>query len=263
MRISPRYEGPDIITFADGADVAEAFVRQRQRQQATLSSLDDGEWGAQSRCGEWTVQDVVAHLDIVNQFFHGSIAAGLAGTPTRMLMGFDPKATPAAMVDDVRSASPDETLAGFVKSNETFCDLVAGLDDEQWSTITEAPAGLLAVSIAVHHALWDAWVHERDIALPLGRTPTEDPDEIKACLRFVAAFTPALALNMDMATPPATLVIDTTSPDFHLTIEATDRVTVHESPTATTSPRLELREPAVPLLEALSVRAPLPLPPTA
>ena len=25
------------------------------------------------------------------------------------------------------------------------------------------------------HALWDGWVHERDIALPLGLTPPEEP----------------------------------------------------------------------------------------
>ena len=35
----------------------------------------------------------------------------------------------------------------------------------------------MSVRLLAHHALWDAWVHERDIALPLGRTPDVEPDD--------------------------------------------------------------------------------------
>ncbi|MGH9134102.1 MAG: hypothetical protein ACRDZZ_09210, partial [Ilumatobacteraceae bacterium] len=34
---------------------------------------------------------------------------------------------------------------------------------------------------------WDAWIHERDIVLPLGRTPVEEVDEITACLTYGAS----------------------------------------------------------------------------
>ncbi len=226
MRITPRYDGPDIVTFVQTTEIGEAFVRQRRRLQATFALLDDDEWGIQSRCEGWTVQDVAAHLDIVNRFFHSTIAAGLAGEPTQVLDGFDPKATPAAMVEAVHEASPAETLAGFVDSNDDLCDLVGGLDDLQWSVIAEAPAGHLPVRMAIHHALWDSWVHERDIGLPLGRTLTEDADEMTACLRFVASFGPAVALNLGMARPPAVLVVESTEPHCRLVIEVTDRVVV-------------------------------------
>ncbi len=46
----------------------------------------------------------------------------------------------------------------------------------------------------MHHALWDSWIHERDIAVPLGRTPEVEPDEAIASLRYVAALSPAVAL---------------------------------------------------------------------
>lgn len=264
MRITPRYDGPDIVTFAVGADVGEVFVRQRRRLEATFASLADGEWGVESRCEGWTVQDVAAHLDMVNQFFHMSIAAGLAGEPTRMLPGFDPKATPAAMVAGVGSVPPAETLAGLVESNDELCSLVGGLDDQGWTAIAEAPAGHLPISMAVHHALWDAWVHERDIGIPLGRSLVEDADEVVACLRFVASFGPAVALNLGTATAtPAVLVVESTEPDCRLVIEVTDRVVVHDGSDGSApagDATLVLRDTGVALVEALSVRAPLPQP---
>ncbi len=58
-----------------------------------------------------------------------------------------------------------------------------------------------------HHALWDAWIHERDIAVPLGLSATEEPDEVLACLRYVAALGPAFALTADRARRGA-LVVD-------------------------------------------------------
>jgi hypothetical protein len=67
----------------------------------------------------------------VNGFFHSAIAAGLAGTPTRVLEGFDPKATPAAMVDSVSAKAPADTLAELVQSDDALCEPVAGLDDQQ------------------------------------------------------------------------------------------------------------------------------------
>lgn len=257
MQITPRYDGPAIVSFADGVgcgDVGGAFMRQRRRLDAIFAALSDAEWAAPSRCEEWTVQDVAAHLDGANGFFQRSITAGLAGEPTRMLVGFDPKATPAAMVADVRSATPAETLAGLVESNDALCDLVGALDDEEWSTIAEAPAGLLPIRWLVHHALWDSWVHERDIGLPLGLTLTEEPDEVLACLRFVASFGPAVALTLGTATP-AVLVVESTEPDSRFVVEVTDRVVVHDRPSADAT--VVLRDSAVNLVEALTARAPL------
>ena len=48
------------------------------------------------------------------------------------------------------------------------------------STLAEAPPGHLEIRLVVLHALWDAWIHERDIVLPLGLDPVEEPDEIIA-----------------------------------------------------------------------------------
>ena len=93
MQIDPRYDGPAIVTVG-GRELAAAFVRQRQRLAATLESLSDDEWAAPSRCADWTVQDVATHLVTVNGFWRYSIASGLAGKPTRLLVDFDPRPRP-------------------------------------------------------------------------------------------------------------------------------------------------------------------------
>lgn len=255
MRVAPRYEGPTILTIAGDGDVGSLFVRQRRRLEATFASLSDVDWQAPSRCEDWSVQDVATHLVGVNGFFHSAIAAGLAGTPTRMLEGFDPKATPAAMVDAVPATAPTDTLAELVESDTTLCGLIDGLDDHQWSTIAEGPPGLVPIRLLVHHALWDSWTHERDVGLPLGLAVAEAPEEVLTCLRYVAGFGPAVALALGRA-KPAVMVLETTDPDGRVVVEVTDRVVVHDRPPAHAT--VVLRGSAVDLVEALSARGPLP-----
>jgi hypothetical protein len=172
-----------------------------------------------------------------------------------VLDGFDPKATPAAMVDAVSAKAPADTLAELAQSDDALCELVAGLDDRQWSTIAEGPPGHVPIRLLAHHALWDSWIHERDVGLPLGLAVAEEPDEVMACLRYVAGFGPAIALTLGTA-KPAVMVLETTDPDGYVVVEVTDRVVVHDQPPADAA--VVLRGSAVELVEALSVRAPQP-----
>jgi uncharacterized protein (TIGR03083 family) len=256
MKVEPRYDGPAVVRMDDdgGVDVGEACVRQRRRLRATLETLSDEEWRRPSRCEGWTVQDVVVHLVGTNQFWYLSLASGLAGSPTRMLVGFDPKSTPAAMVEAAPAATPAETLAQLAESTEALCALVESLEGDQWSARAEAPAGHLPIRTVVHHALWDCWIHERDILLPLGRPVTEEPDEAMACLRFVAALGPAFAVSVGRGSD-AGLLIESTEPDGRVAVEVSDHVAVSDQPTG--DPDVVLRGRAVDLVEALTCRAPL------
>src|SRR5439155_1424843 len=183
MLVSPRYDGPPIISITGQPDDQLAPVlRQRKRLAAMLVELGDDDWSAPSRCDDWTVQDVVAHMVGVNVFWHASVRAGLGGSPTRVLAGFDPATTPAVMVAAMRELTPTEVLEQFVTSNDEFLGVLAELDDAGWATLAESPAGHVPIRLVAHHALWDCWIHERDIALPLGLTPPAEPDEIGSSL---------------------------------------------------------------------------------
>jgi uncharacterized protein (TIGR03083 family) len=255
VKISPRYDTEPLVVL-DGAPAAIGvpMLRQRRRFVSALSSLPESAWSAPSRCEGWSVQDVVAHLVVVDRFWNMSIASGLAGDPTRVLDGFDPKATPAAMVAAGRGAPASETLAAFIDASDAFCAVVEGLDDRTWTTIAESPAGHVTISALAYHALWDAWVHERDVLLPLGMTPAEEPDEIIASLRYAAALGPAFAAQSETGAT-GVLGIVTTDPKAHITVVVGDvvRVTDTEAP----ADAFVLQGDAVELLEALSVRVPL------
>ena len=252
MLIKPDYERQVIILDGEPGDVAVPFVRQRRRMDAVLASFTDEQWRAPSRCDGWTAQDVAAHLAGTNGYWHLSMSSGLAGEPTRFLVGFDPKSTPAAMVERMQALAPAETYAQLVAGHDELCRLVGGLDDAGWSTLAEAPPGHLPIRLLAHHALWDAWVHERDILLPLGLVPVEEDDEVLASLRYVAALGPSFALAND---PDArgTLVLEVTDPDARIVVSVDGIVRVHDGDDAGD---VVLRGRAVNVLEQLSIRAP-------
>jgi uncharacterized protein (TIGR03083 family) len=254
VKISPRYDADPIVRL-DGTPsaVGVPFLRQQRRLAQLLRTLTPEQWAAPSRCEGWRVQDVVAHLAGTDVFWAVSIASGLGGSPSRFLADFDPKANPAAMVDRVRGATVADTLASYVESNIALCAAVDDLDDAGWNAIAETPIGHVTVSALVHHALWDAWIHERDILQPLGLVQPEEPDEILAALRYAAALAPAFAVQSSTE-QQGSLVLDVTQPDARVVVTVDDDVSVTDG--VGPDDAFVLAGTAVDMLEALSVRLP-------
>jgi hypothetical protein len=147
---------------------------------------------------------------------------------------------------------PSAVLERFAASTEAYTSLLASLDDAAWSALAEGPPGHITVSALAHHALWDSWVHERDVLLPLGIAPAEEPDEITACLRYGAGLGPAFGLCRGSART-GMLAVDVTDPGVAAVVEIADRVSVRAG---AADADLRLTGDAVDLLEALSVRRP-------
>jgi uncharacterized protein (TIGR03083 family) len=254
MKISPRYDTEPLIRLGgQPAAVGVPLTRQRRRFAKALSALTPAQWGAPSRCEGWRVQDVVAHLTGTDQFWNLSITSGLAGAPTRFLDGFDPKATPAVMVDAVREVSAADTLASYVDASETLCATVESLDDHGWRAIAETPVGHISISATAHHALWDSWVHERDVLTPLGLNQDEEADEIVASLCYAAAIGPAFAL-LSATSRVGALVLDVARPDARIVVLVDTEVQVAQGGDVPDD-ALVLTGDAVDVLEAVSVRA--------
>ncbi len=256
MKLAPRY-GTSEFLAVDGRpdDQRTVVTRQRRRLEENLAGLDADAWASASRCDGWTIQDVVAHLVGVNGFWEASVAAGLAGAPTRILERFDPAAHPPLIIEPMRGLTPHEVLGQFVASNDGFLGALAVLDDDGWSTLAESPAGHVSIRMLAAHALWDAWVHERDVMIPLGVAPTEEPDEVAASLRYAAAVGPVLALGASDAFV-GDLGVVAGDPDVSFTLTISDAVHVRDVPPVGLPC---LSGPAVDLVEALSVRAPMPV----
>lgn len=255
VRIAPRYEGPPLLRVPEPVgDPSVPLLRQRRRFAELLAGLDEAQWAASTRCDRWSVRDVVAHLVTVDQYWLLSIGAGLAGAPTRFLTSFDPVATPAQLVDAVASP-PAEVLADFVAGVEQLADTLTGLDAEQWALPAESPPGHVPIHALVSHALWDAWIHERDVALPLGLRPDEEQDEIAVSLAYAAALSP-MFLAMFGSTRTGTLVVEGSGPEVRVVVELGATVVVHDGDAPDDAVRLT--GPSPELVDALSLRAPLP-----
>jgi uncharacterized protein (TIGR03083 family) len=258
MLLTPRYDDASFLRLdLPLPDVATALVGQRQRLAAQLGDLDADQWATQSRCEAWSVRDVIAHLVSTNQFWTFSLRAALAGEPTRFLTTFDPVATPVELVGAAAQQSAEEVRAAFVETNDALAGVVAGIDEAGWSSIGEAPPGHVPLRAVALHALWDSWVHERDILLPLGLAPVEEPDEVVACLAYAAALSPAFVVASG-STRAGAIAVEATHPDTQLVVEVGAAVRVREGEVPDGA--LRLTGPAVDLLEALSFRGPLPCP---
>jgi uncharacterized protein (TIGR03083 family) len=236
-------------------DVAVPLVRQRARLTNLLETLDKEQWASPTRCDGWNVQDVVAHLAGANDFWAISVTSALSGTRTQFLAEFDPVATPAQMVDAVRSRTISETLDRFRASNEALANAVTDLDENSWSTLAEAPPGHISVRALALHAMWDAWIHERDIALPLGLDTAIEPDEIAGSLQYATAIGPALLAGTG-SNRVALLGVEATNPDVAFVVEIGTSVVVRDGSGRPTS--AVLSGDAVELLEGVSYRVPLP-----
>ena len=257
MQLTPRYDGPPLVRFPmPEDDLSVPLVRQRRRLGDILATLDDDQWAAPSRCSTWSVRDVVAHLTGVDQFWHLMTTTALAGKPTRFLTSFDPVTTPAQLVDATHDVPPAEVLAQYVAGVEQLAEVLTGLDDEQWSMLAESPPGHVPLHSMARHALWDAWIHERDIVLPLGLAPVEDPDEVTVALEYAAALGPVF-LAMNGSTRSGTLVVEGTDPDVRVVVELGATVVVGDADAdAPDAVHVTGRSPD--LAEALSLRAPFP-----
>jgi uncharacterized protein (TIGR03083 family) len=256
MRVTPRYDGPALLQIAGPVDDQLVPVtRQRRRFEAMLAGLTDDEWSAPTRCDGWTVQDVAAHLVGVNAFWQMSITAGLAGEPTRVLTNFDPASTPTLLIEPLRALPPGEVLAQLIASHDSLLGVIADLDDAGWATLAETPAGHVPIRLLAFHALWDCWIHERDVALPSGRTPAIEADEVMSSPRYAAALSPGILITAGGGCR-GRFAVDAHGPDTQFWLEVDESVHVQDGVPPDGPPCL--RGDAVELTEALSVRAPLP-----
>jgi len=271
MQLTPRYGSAPVITL-DGppSAIVEPATRQRHRLVDAMAAFGDRDWAHPSRCDGWTNRDVIVHLDGTNAFWAFSITAALQGEPTRFLANFDPVASPAELVAGSHGIPNSQVMDQFQASTTALVDLLSSLDEASWSELAEAPPGHISVSAVVHHALWDSWIHERDILLPLGVTTTEEPDEITACLRYAAALAPALSITQGSTRRGLLNVVATglqpstdlptndpidRSSDLRIIVEIGDCAAVTSGGSARAD--LTLTGDAVELLEAFSIRRPL------
>jgi uncharacterized protein (TIGR03083 family) len=252
--LTPRYDSVPVLELEGPVgDPSIMLVRQQRRFAEVLATFGPDQWASPTRCARWSVQDIVVHLVGVNELWRTSVTAGRAGAPTRLFEFFDPVTTPPRLVDAVEGWTRFEALARYVAASDAVAGAVSGLDGQGWSVTAESPLGHVALRLVVLHALWDSWIHERDVLLPLGLVPVLEPDELVGCLAYAAALGPAL-LAAGGSVRRGTLAVDGTEPELQIVVDVGSSVLLRLD-TAAGAARLTGR--AVDLIEGLSFRAPL------
>jgi uncharacterized protein (TIGR03083 family) len=144
--------------------IASALFDQRRRFHAMLEGLPRATWAAPTRCSEWSVDDVARHVvDAAEQFDDR-----LDWYPDRW-PSFDPRETPKLWLAKSSGQPPEETLR-----------LLEDAREQEWSAqqrmrenfdeleLTGIFGRRAHWSVFALHVFFDAWVHERDVAIPLG-----------------------------------------------------------------------------------------------
>ena len=127
----------------------------------------------------------------------------------------------------------------------------------QWAMTAEGPPGHLPVHGIIRHALWDAWIHERDVTVPLDLDQEQHADELAACLEYAVGLGPGLVATGQTSDHGRTGALAVVAPDpaVDLLVELGESVVVSHRPAPPGVPVLRGR--AIDLIEGLSLRAPL------
>ncbi len=180
-----QFYGDDRVLALDGLPgPVEPFRRHRDRFLAALGALSEDEWAATTRCDAWTAKDVCNHLVTADGFFSLTLQGRHATEPTTFLRGFDPTTSPDSVIAPMRDASPATVLESLATSTAELTDVLAGIGDDEWAARSESPLGHVPVRAIAAHSMWDSWLHERDILLPLGHSPAVEDDELVTAAAF-------------------------------------------------------------------------------
>lgn len=163
-------------------EVLGALMRLRTRLLDRVDRLPAEAAEHPTRCAEWTAVDIVNHVADTTGWAATVITAAATGASSGLFAGFHVRNTPKGLTD---AASRDLDAARARLHAEMAASLaqvpqVAALGDAP----TETPLGPQPFPVAALHVLWDTWLHERDLFLPMGVEPPQHEDETRLCALY-------------------------------------------------------------------------------
>lgn len=153
------------------AQRVKVLEEESERIKQYLHALPADAWERPSLCTQWQVQDVVAHLVGVAEFYASNISRGLQGD-TAPPAGRPPAgATNAALSAEsiaqrsiaARKSLGDRLLATFETTNNHLNQLLAGLRPEEQQQPCYHPGGMVAAQNFTELRLKELVLHEWDI----------------------------------------------------------------------------------------------------
>lgn len=211
-------DGAPLEIPADPSAVVSAWRTHRVRLRAWYADLPESGWAAPTRCTGWTAAHMAVHLTSTAQLLGFTLHEARKGKATTLLQGFDAQATPAALVADADKRPPKDLLADWADADGWVDAEVDGLTGEEWNSLAEFPVGHVPAYVSVTHMLFDSWVHERDLLVPVGQTPVTDLTEASIVAGYVFGLAGIVRAADEAPRPDVALQVQLTDLDLVLTV---------------------------------------------
>jgi uncharacterized protein (TIGR03083 family) len=180
-----------MATFAERLGVLE---EESVRLERYFQALPREAWTKPSACTEWQVQDVVAHLVGVAEFYAGTVVRGLQGETSppagRAPAGASTGASAAEGIAQrsiaARKSLGDQLLATFAATSNRLNQTLGGLSPEERQKPCYHPGGIVASQNFIELRLKELAVHEWDIRSALEPEARLSPASFAAILATIS-----------------------------------------------------------------------------
>ena len=181
----------------DSEELVDLLAVHHRRLIDTWQGFAPAQWERQSRNTEWTVHHTVRHVADVMELAVGSVNGELALDKN----DFDPRSTPATWLTASEGESPRATIERFAAASTShragINDRLAVGDDTHDRTVY----GTAHWTVNVAHVLWDSWLHERDVLLPLGvpAPSSEEEERLVGLYGLLMALVPSMTFEQSIS----------------------------------------------------------------
>lgn len=151
--------------MTDLGTVSGALQACYDATESLCGRLTGWQWQSQSLCPDWTARDVIQHLATMERVMTGWLPDSVQDLPP--LDRITPFGAQAAALDNSAFARQVTEVFGARRSD------LARLAKADLSRPSWTPIGPKTYGEFLEIRIFDFWVHERDVATPLG-LPTED-----------------------------------------------------------------------------------------
>lgn len=195
-----------------GGALVDVLAVQHRRFVDTWRGFTSADWEHRSRNEAWTVHETVRHVADGAE----RVVAAVSGEASLDEGEFDALSTPAEWLAGSTGESPAATIDRFAAASAALGvgvgERLASGDDTHQPTVY----GTAHWTVNVVHLLWDSWLHERDVLLPLGRPApsSEEEERLVGLYGLLMALVPPMKLGL-----PVSVVVQLRGAG-HRTIEA-------------------------------------------
>jgi uncharacterized protein (TIGR03083 family) len=165
-------------------EIIENLDRCWTSSSALAAGLSADQWASPSLCPDWTVQGVFAHLTAIEEVLLGWWPTEPSDPP--------PFAAIPKIHAELSGAPTDTVVERFTAAVGLRRAELATMDDTAFATSCMTPVGPGTYGRFMAIRVFDCWIHERDIRVPLG-LPADDAgppaemalDEVRGSLGYI------------------------------------------------------------------------------